>query len=226
MFCSQCGAKQTANAKFCSSCGFKLEGVDSFEAIENFDHRAYAYNVVFGTNFQSTEDLSNYAIANQEQINKNANAKDPEALLKLALLLTTFEDNFRNAPEVAKSAIELAKKGRTPLDKYFFALGVTQREIRDIAACANSFEKSLELNYAPAALFLGLLGIEFQNNLRSAVYYFKLGIERFNDPWCSHNLKSLESEPGVYTCAFPLEDGSLDIVSISDNPGGFGAMPR
>jgi len=226
MFCNQCGTKQKTQAKFCSTCGVRLGEEDSFNALESFDHRAYAFNVVFGETFQGTEELSDYAIENQEQINKLAVSNNPEALLKLALLLTTFEDNFRNAPEVAKSAIESAKKGRVSLDRYYFVLGVTQREVRDIDACAKSFEKSLELDFAPAALFLGLLGIEFQKNLRSAVYYFQLGVEKYNEDWCKLNLKSLETEPGVFTCAFPLEDGSLDIVSISDKPGGFGPMPR
>jgi len=228
MFCTECGQSLEESQKFCGSCGSKVNKVvanlhEDRESDDDFDHYAHAFNSIFGTKLRSIDEISDHGRRFEEEILKKASSGDPESLLKVAIIYCTEEENFENAPDVAKDALGRAEKKDLDLGKFWFGYGFALEQVEMFDEAFDAHEKSLSLDFAEAAFNLGRIHLIQNLDLRSAIRIWKIGRDTFNSHVCTEMISDLEVEDGVYSAAVPQDDGTTEWITISDKPGGLGA---
>lgn len=226
MFCTECGQSVSESQKFCGSCGNKIiqssSQEDTHSADNEFSHYAHAYNSAFGTKFGSVGDITKYAEKFADEIMKSANEGDPDALLKVAIIYCTDGARFEDAHKVAKRALEIATKQNLDLGRYFFGYGFALEQIENFDEATDAYEESVALNFSEAYFNLGRMNLINQLDLFNAIRIWKIGRDKFNNETCAEMIQDLQVGDGIYSASVPRSDGSVEILTVSDKPGGLG----
>lgn len=228
MFCTNCGNSITTTQKFCGSCGTKLTQVDSPSTVQAsepkpFSHYAYIFNSLFKTNFSSLNEVTNFAKNNSEEILRKANEHDPESLLMWSIVKCTEEENYLEGHKIAKLSLDVAEKMGLNLSKFLFGYGFALSEAQLFEEAADALEKSLEIGYGgDAAAYLGRVMLTGFEDLGNAVKFWKIGRDKYGNSVCKDFLDEAAAGDGSYRWSFDRDDGTVEFVMYSDQPGGLG----
>jgi tetratricopeptide (TPR) repeat protein len=181
-----------------------------------------AQYVVFNEKFKSMEALSDYFHKHHKKLIKESEEESAEALLRLTLLYSSFDEDYKQAIQLGKKALKLARESNLLLGRFWFALGFAHQGEEDIAAAKNCFLKSIGCEFGNALTNLGDIVLVYDQNLRGAVNYWKTGRDEYNIDDCAQALLEIETEPGTYAVSIQLDDGSIEQIFYNDTPKGFG----
>lgn len=216
-FCSECGSSLTNKSKFCSSCGTAVMHEMSKGDNEEFDYDLYGFLAVFPEDNYTSKNLTDqFEGPSSNLLLEKVEAGDAESMLRLSLGLSLYDGYTGEAVKAAKSALNHAKKNKMKLDRYWFAYGRALQEDEQFDEAIDAYEKSFNLGFGAAAVYLGHLSLSVNANLRSAIKYWKIGANKLNSKQCVSEMKRLEIDPGVYQASVELEDGSYDFITVID----------
>ncbi len=80
---------------------------------------------------------------------------------------------------------------------------------------------AIQSGFSNALTNLGDIVLVYDQNLRDAVYYWKIGRDEHDIDDCRQSLSNVETEPGTYSASIQLDDGSIEMIFYNDTPGGF-----
>ena len=227
MFCSECGSRLEPVAKFCPSCGTQRSpNIDKVEEQQEWNPFVHAYVSVFGGAFKTTDDLLLAFSRDEQAVMAAAEDGDPEALLRVSLIMFCYSEHFTNAVTVCKQALDAAMSAGIELARYLFVYGFILEETNHLDEAFDVLSQALKLGFGEAALNLGQLALARDEDLRSAFNYWRIGFDQYGSRECEAALKDVELEPGVYSVTLQQPDGSHNVITISDRPGGLGKSPR
>jgi tetratricopeptide (TPR) repeat protein len=216
-FCSECGSSLTKKSKFCSSCGASVISETPNSENIDIDYDLYGFLAVFPEDNYNSKNLTDqFEGAASNLLLEKVEAGDAESMLRLSLGLSLYEGYTGEAVKAAKSALNHAKKNKIKLDRYWFAYGRALQEDEQFDEAMDAYEKSINLGFGAAAVYMGQLSLSVNANLRNAIKYWKIGATKLNSKQCVSEMKRLEIDPGVYQAAVELEDGSYDVITIID----------
>jgi tetratricopeptide (TPR) repeat protein len=180
-----------------------------------------AQHVVFTEEFKSMGALSTFLDEHHENLTREAQAGNAEALLRLTLLYCSFQENYEQAIQLGDKALKSAIDSKLPLGRFWFALGFAHQGNEDIAAAKKCFLNSIGCGFGHALTNLGDIVLVYDQNLRAAVDYWKTGRDVYNIDDCAQALFDLEIEPGTYSASIQLDDGSIEQIFYNDTQDGF-----
>lgn len=187
-------------------------------------YHANAMNYLFGRSYANDDEFyEDFEKRLDGSFSQVSSCDEPNTLLEYALANCLYEDSSGARVEMAQRALELAQKANLPLGRFVYGLGQvleTEQEWDDAIA---SYSESLGLGFGHAAFNLGLLYFD-ENEFSNAVRTWLRGRNEFGDSDCAAQLEQVETSPGVYEAEIELEDGSLEIVVYTEEPGGFGGI--
>lgn len=224
MYCTECGSQVASSAKFCAGCGTRVgQSPAPNQEEEVWNPFLHAYNSVFPDN-QMTYDqiLDHFSGAAGDEVLAKVKSGDLESMLRATITFCFFEFNFKNAPAMGELALSRAKLAGHNLGKYWFAYGFALRENKRFDEAFKALENSLGDGFAEAALLLGQMSLNNWTNLQGAVNYWRIGRDEYGSLDCKEALLEAETEPGVYSATIKATDGSYEVITFSDRPGGLG----
>jgi len=189
----------------------------------SFDSNIFlnAQYVVFNEAFTSMETFSDFLLANHQGWIKEAQEGNVEALLRLSISCSVLDDNYDQAIFFGESALNAARDSGLSLGRFWFTLGFAYQGNEDIDSSKNSFLNAIQSGFSNALTNLGDIVLVYDQNLRDAVYYWKIGSDEHNIDDCRQSLSNVETEPGTYSASIQLDDGSIEMIFYNDTPGGF-----
>jgi tetratricopeptide (TPR) repeat protein len=189
-----------------------------------FSHYAHAFNALTGSKFHSIEEITEFAGENIEELKRDARQEDPEALAISSVIYCTDESAYKEAHNLAKRALDSAEKKGFPLGPYYFAYGFALEQVNEFYDALDMHEEALALGFGAAAFNLGRLLMIHNLDLGGAVRTWKQGRDIHKDYVCREMLSDLEISPGIYQATVTTEDGSTEILMVSDKAGGLGTF--
>jgi tetratricopeptide (TPR) repeat protein len=191
---------------------------------DDFSHYAHAFNALTGSKFSSIDEITEFADENMEELKRDARQEDPEALAISSIIYCTDESAYKEAHNLAKRALDSAENKGFPLGPYYFAYGFALEQINEFDDALDNHGEALALGFGPAAFNVGRLLMTQNLDLGGAVRAWKQGRDQYKDYVCREMLSDLEISPGIYQATVPTEDGSSEILMVSDKPGGLGTF--
>jgi hypothetical protein len=183
-----------------------------------------AQYVVFNEEFTSMETFSDFLLANHQGWVKEAQEGNVEALLRLSISCSVLDDNNSQAIYFGESALNTARDSGLLLGRFWFTLGFVYQANEDIDSAKNSFLNAIQSGFGNAFTNLGDIVLVYDQNLRDAVYFWKIGRDEHNLDDCRQSLSDIEIGPGTYSASIQLDDGSIEMIFYNDTQDGFGNL--